>query len=196
MTAMARPREFDRADALQKALGVFWQKGYAATSTGDLLAAMAIGRQSMYDTFGDKHALYIEAFRLYVADSIGEQLRKLRGPTPLGAVANMLHAFAQHPSAKNGMGCMGVNAVCEFGLDDPDVVQIQQAGGAMLQDAIEKLLLQARDEGELATSADPKAGAAFILSTLVGMKLSSKAGADEAALNSIAAFAMQGLKAG
>ncbi|MEA2965178.1 MAG: TetR/AcrR family transcriptional regulator, transcriptional repressor for nem operon, partial [Alphaproteobacteria bacterium] len=58
---MARPREFDRDEALERAMSVFWSKGFAATSTSDLVEAMQIGRQSMYDSFGDKRALYLEA---------------------------------------------------------------------------------------------------------------------------------------
>jgi len=58
---VARPKAFDRAQALQAAMQVFWVKGYEATSLEDLLAAMEIGRQSLYDTFGDKRRLYLEA---------------------------------------------------------------------------------------------------------------------------------------
>ena len=53
---MVRPKEFDRDAAVERAMSVFWSKGYASTSTDDLLQAMQIGRQSMYDTFGDNGA--------------------------------------------------------------------------------------------------------------------------------------------
>jgi TetR/AcrR family transcriptional repressor of nem operon len=62
---MARPREFDREEALERATGVFWAKGYASTSTDDLLTAMGIGRQSLYNAFQDKRALYLEALERY-----------------------------------------------------------------------------------------------------------------------------------
>ena len=62
---MARPREFDREVALERATCVFWAKGYASTSTEDLLAAMGIGRQSLYNAFVDKRALYLEALERY-----------------------------------------------------------------------------------------------------------------------------------
>jgi TetR/AcrR family transcriptional repressor of nem operon len=58
--AMVRPREFDRDEALDRATRAFWAKGYASTSTEDLLAAMNIGRQSLYNAFGDKRKLYLE----------------------------------------------------------------------------------------------------------------------------------------
>ena len=54
---MSRPKEFDRADALEAAKVVFWKKGYDATTTDDLRHAMSIGRQSLYDSFGGKRPL-------------------------------------------------------------------------------------------------------------------------------------------
>jgi TetR/AcrR family transcriptional repressor of nem operon len=67
---MARPREFDREEALERATGVFWAKGYASTSTDDLLTAMGIGRQSLYNAFQDKRALYLEALIQMTMQSI------------------------------------------------------------------------------------------------------------------------------
>ena len=54
---MARPKEFDQERALHRAISIFSQKGFAATSTDDLMRAMDLGRQSMYDTFGGHHLL-------------------------------------------------------------------------------------------------------------------------------------------
>src|SRR4030088_150825 len=62
---MARQKEFDREEALQKAMEVFWSRGYEATSIQDLVKHMGINRQSLYDTFGDKHALYLKTLDRY-----------------------------------------------------------------------------------------------------------------------------------
>src|ERR1700674_2814563 len=62
---MARHKEFDREEALQKAMEVFWARGYEAASIQDLVRHMGINRQSLYDTFGDKHALYLQALDRY-----------------------------------------------------------------------------------------------------------------------------------
>jgi TetR/AcrR family transcriptional regulator, transcriptional repressor for nem operon len=75
---MARPKEFDRDIAVERAMSVFWSKGYAATSTDDLLQAMKIGRQSMYDTFGDKRRLYVEALERYQLESVAGHIKRLR----------------------------------------------------------------------------------------------------------------------
>lgn len=65
---VGRPKQFARADALRAALHVFWAKGYASASLKDLTAAMGISPPSLYATFGDKHALYLEAIALYTKD--------------------------------------------------------------------------------------------------------------------------------
>ena len=67
---MARPKEFDLERALHRAISAFSQKGFAATSTDELMRAMEVGRQSMYDTFGDKRALFLKALEVYVSENV------------------------------------------------------------------------------------------------------------------------------
>ena len=62
---MGRPRKFDREEALDEATRAFWKHGYEATSTNDLLDAMGIGRQSLYNSFGDKKTIFLEVLRRY-----------------------------------------------------------------------------------------------------------------------------------
>jgi len=191
---MARPREFDRADALSKAMAVFWLKGYAATSTADLLEAMQIGRQSMYDTFGDKHALYLEALQHYNESSIAELLRSLQSGTAIDGIAKMLYTFAARPEKDNAKGCMGVNAVCEFGDTDLQVTALRDASSAVLNSAVERVLRDAVASGEMPAKTNIPHAVAFIASTLAGMKISAKAGAGQDTLHAIANFAIAALR--
>lgn len=191
---MARQKEFDRVDTLNKALEVFWQKGYAATSTSDLLEAMQIGRQSLYDTFGDKRTLYLEALARYNEDSVTELLRHLKGDTPLAAIDNMLQAFASRPKRDNAKGCMGVNAISEFGTSDEEVNALRDASGKRLHRAVEAQLREAASSGEIPADTDITQATAFVAATLSGMKISAKAGASIATLRAIASFAVQGLR--
>lgn len=191
---MARQKEFDRVDTLNKALEVFWQKGYAATSTSDLLEAMQIGRQSLYDTFGDKRTLYLEALARYNEDSVTELLRHLKGETPLAAIDNMLQAFASRPKRDNAKGCMGVNAISEFGTSDEEVNALRDASGKRLHRAVEAQLREAASSGEIPADTDTTQATAFVAATLSGMKISAKAGASIATLRAIASFAVQGLR--
>src|ERR1700676_2727693 len=119
---MARPREFDRDAAVERAMSVFWRKGYEATSTEDLLCAMGIGRQSMYDTFGDKHRLYLEALKCYQAEYGAGMVERLgAASSPLSAIRELLLAVASEPAEARARGCMQVNAITELAQCDAEV---------------------------------------------------------------------------
>jgi TetR/AcrR family transcriptional repressor of nem operon len=191
---MPRHKEFDRDGALQKAIGVFCEKGYAAASTDELMRAMKISRQSMYDTFGDKRQLYLEAFRRYVADSINEQIGYLeKSSSPLAGIEKMLLAFATRIERDGIVGCMGVNAICEFGRSDPEVASLGQTAGTRLTAALEQALRQAKTKKEIGKTVKESAAAQFLQATLSGMKVAAKAGADRQSLKSIARFALRSL---
>jgi len=191
---MPRHKEFDRDGALQKAIGVFCDKGYAAASTDELMRAMKISRQSMYDTFGDKRQLYLQAFRRYVADSINEQIGYLeKSSSPLAGIEKMLLAFATRIERDGIVGCMGVNAICEFGRSDPEVASLGQTAGIRLTAALEQALRQAKSKKEIGKTVKESAAAQFLQATLSGMKVAAKAGADRQSLKSIARFALRSL---
>ncbi len=191
---MPRPKEFDRDEALQKAIGVFCEKGYAAASTDELMRAMKISRQSMYDTFGDKRHLYMEAFRRYVAESIDEQIGYLeKSSSPIAGIEKMLLAFATRTARDGIVGCMGVNAICEFGRSDPEVTSLVDTEGIRLTAALERALRRAKSKKEISRTLKESAAAQFIRATLSGMKVAAKAGADASALKSIAHFAIRSL---
>jgi len=191
---MARPKEFDRDEALQRAIGVFCTKGYAATSTDELMHAMKIGRQSMYDTYGDKRQLYLEAYRRYLADSIDEQISHLKASaSPLAGIENMFLAFAARTEREGIIGCMGINAVCEFGLSDPEITALGNAEGARLITALEEALGQAKAKHEISKMVKEPTAALFLITTLSGIKVAAKAGTDRHALTSIAHFALRSL---
>ena len=96
---MARPREFDRDEALERATGVFWAKGFASTSTDDLLTAMGIGRQSLYNAFQDKRALYLEALERYQRTTTAGHLQRLNGAaSPIAGVKALLLGSSATPT--------------------------------------------------------------------------------------------------
>jgi TetR/AcrR family transcriptional regulator, transcriptional repressor for nem operon len=191
---MPRTKEFDRDEALQRAIGVFCDKGYAAASTDELMRAMKISRQSMYDTFGDKRQLYLEAYQRYVTDSINEQIGCLeKSSSPLAGIEKMLLAFATRAERDGIVGCMGVNAICEFGRSDPKVTSLGAIESTRLTAALEQALRQAKRKKEISKTLKESAAAQFIRATLSGMKVAAKAGADAQALKSIAHFAMRSL---
>lgn len=192
---MARPKEFDREVALKIAMEVFWAKGYEATSTDDLRHAMGIGRQSLYDTFASKRELYLEALRRYQDESVSARIDVLRrAASPLSAIRNLLVTVARETPAQRALGCMGVNAICEFDSGDPDVAAIGQASEAAMESALEQTLNEAKTRGEIRASLDERAAAQFLQTTLMGLKITAKAGAKPEVLQRIADVAVDGLR--
>jgi len=189
---MSRPKEFDRAEALTAAKAVFWKKGYAATTTDDLRQAMSIGRQSLYDSFGGKRPLYLEILQRYNTERVVAQITRLRAAkSPLAGIRNLLLAFANEPEAERKLGCMGVAAICAFGDEDLEITAIGRASGAVLGSALEEVLRKAKKMGEAKPSLDERAVAHFLQSTMVGMKVTAKAGASSEVLRAIAATALK-----
>src|SRR5258706_6133510 len=111
--AMARPKEFDRDVALRRAIPVFWKKGFARTSTEDLVAAMGIGKQSLYDTFGDKRGLFLEALRTYNSEGVASLVKRLAaGASKLAPIEGVLVDLSNEQPKKLRPGCMSATRHC------------------------------------------------------------------------------------
>jgi TetR/AcrR family transcriptional repressor of nem operon len=187
---MARPKNFDEDGALRKAIRLFSQQGFAATSTEDLMRAMDIGRQSMYDTFGDKRALFLRALEMYVTESVHDVRAALEKPgSALSAIQNALVTFAERNDLSSAEGCMGLNAISEFGQRDSEVTRITRKAAQVQRQALMLTLNRAKSEGELDTDANLESMADFFESTLAGIRMAAKAGKSRRALRNIAAFA-------
>jgi TetR/AcrR family transcriptional regulator, transcriptional repressor for nem operon len=189
---MSRPKEFDRIEALAAAKVVFWKQGYDATTTDDLRRAMNIGRQSFYDSFGGKRPLYLEVLQRYNTESVIAQITRLRAArSPLAGIRSLLLVLADEPEEKRKRGCMGVAAICAFDDEDPEITAIGHATSAVLGSALEEVLRKAKKMGEAKPFLDERAVAHFLQSTMVGMKVTAKAGASPEVLRAIAATALK-----
>jgi TetR/AcrR family transcriptional repressor of nem operon len=192
---MARPKEFERDDALQSAINVFCNHGYEGTSTDALLRAMRISRQSLYDTFGDKRQLYLEALQQYIANSIGAQIRALNsGTAVLSGLEAALLTFAAKSGATESPGCMGIGATCEFGVSDREVTALIATADKTLQSCLERRIREAKASGEISAEVDPRAAAQFIKATFAGIKIAARGGASATTLREIAQMAIRSLK--
>jgi TetR/AcrR family transcriptional regulator, transcriptional repressor for nem operon len=192
---MARPREFDRDAALRRAMCVFWERGYEATSTDDLLRAMGIGRQSMYDTFGDKHRLYLEALRLYETSRGAELFKRIQeAPSPFAAVSDYILSIADGTPADRARGCFSVNATNGVAPSDPDVAAMVRTSSTLCEAAFERILREAKQRGEVGPSVDERVAARYLLSAICGLRVSAKAGVGPEDLRAIARLALSSLK--
>ncbi len=191
---MARPREFDRDAALTSAMQVFWARGFAATSTDDLVQAMGIGRQSLYNAFGDKRALYLEALGAYQRRSIAGHIERLALPG-LAGIEALLTGLVPADDRMRAMGCMGVGSVAEFGADDPELIEMRTKAAQPLHARLVQRLREGREAGEIDADLKPDDAAAFIQMAMTGIQLAARGGASPKDLRRLARFTVDRLKA-
>lgn len=173
---MARPPEFDRSKALNKALVLFWRKGYQASSLADLLSAMGIGRSSFYAAFTDKRTLFLECLDLFAARTVDVVQRARSEMPPLDALQHFFERnFVGVPgsgvaaSASRHWGCMLVNTVLEMaGVDDELAERASRHLGEM-QRVFQACL---RDAGAKAARAEELA--AMLMLVNEGIRVSSR----------------------
>ncbi len=191
---MARPKQFDRDKALAIAIEVFADHGYEGASTEALLKAMGLNRQSLYDTYGSKRQLYLEALQRYNRENVEQIAHDIAaGPTPLAGLERALAGFVERAVQRPDPSCLGVSAICEFGLRDPDVLAAGAASHALLQDAVTGAIEQAKAERQVRADSETAAAADFFLATLAGLKVSARGGISPERLRKMAHLAIRAL---
>jgi TetR/AcrR family transcriptional repressor of nem operon len=187
---MARPKAFDEDLALDAALGLFREHGFEGTSAGMLVAAMGIGRQSLYDTFGDKWQLYQAALRRYATDETGAHIAMLRsGPRAIDGIRAMVARVV----AGAHDACLGVNSVCEFGRSRPELVAIRDAADRAMRSVVVDTIARAQVEGDVAADLDPETVADFITASFTGIRVAARGGASDAQLRALGDMALRAL---
>ncbi len=167
-----RPREFDRGKALEQAMDLFWSQGYEATGVADLCDQMGLGRQSLYNTYGDKESLFIEALEHYDRSRLQPMVDLLQGPdSGLDAVHQVLDMW-EHRSIEHGdVGCLMANSIAEFGMRAPQFAKQLAKMLARIEKAFLSALERAAASGELPEGRDPRTLARLL--TTVGQGLST-----------------------
>jgi TetR/AcrR family transcriptional regulator, transcriptional repressor for nem operon len=181
-----RPQEFDRETALGKAMDLFWSQGYEATGMQALTEHMGISRQSLYNTFGDKHSLLKEAIGHYnqqLCNYWSEIL--LASGSPLKNMDRFFEVMETYTQAKNFRGCLMANTALEMGNRDPVIQKLLKKGGAQLDKLIEETLNKAVQNGELENSVDTSSMARFILNNIRGVMVTKKGGGSKGEIGDI-----------
>ncbi|WP_437506135.1 TetR/AcrR family transcriptional regulator [Sorangium sp. So ce1099] len=192
MAGRGRPRSFDRAAALRRAMEVFWERGYEGTSLSDLTAAMGINSPSLYAAFGCKESLFREAVSLYNEVEGAAVARAMREePTARRAVEAMLRGNVEaYVSPGKPSGCMIVLAAT-LGTQESEAVRGHLAElrrGALVE--LQRRLDRGVTEGDLPAGTDTAALAAFYTTVLQGLSIQARDGASHEALLSVVDCAM------
>lgn len=192
---MARPRAFDRDQALLNAIRLFWAKGYAATSTEDLLQAMGIKRQSLYNAFGDKRQLYLEALATYLRTACAAHLKRLNMPeSPLQGIRNMLAGLSSHDDPLHPSGCMAIGSVGEFGTTDAEIGEMMAKVANLITGRVAQRIREGQSSGEIDPVIDADEAAVFMRIVVNGLQVAARGGAPVADLDALAGFAVSRLR--
>lgn len=184
---MARSKDFDEAEVLSKAVCIFWHKGYNGTSMQDLVDGLGISRSSLYDTFGDKHALYIKALDSYQQTG-GSQMCDIINNTASAkeAIKKLLELTMRDLlNDEQRKGCFMVNAEIELASLDAEVRNLICRNEQQFEGAVLRAIKKGQDSGEIRNTQDPLALARFIINAVRGMQVSAKATADKAFFDDI-----------
>lgn len=174
--AMAGPnKQFDQDQALDKALQLFWMKGYESTSMQELVDVMGVNRASMYQTYGNKYDLYVASMDRYIDSAIDLFNEVLEQPGP--ALEN-LHTLFQNmvlSSLQGGFhGCFINNTAVELSVHDPKLAKKIRDVWVQFEDVFAKMAQRAIGDGELRAGIDSHTTAQLLNITLQGLMIQSK----------------------
>ena len=181
---MARTKQFDERQALVSAMLVFWEKGYEGTSINDLEQAMGLKRTSIYNTFGNKSAIFERVMSCYKESVMAALFVELdSAPDIREGVRRMLNgALDIHFDEDNPGGCLVVLSIVESGQHDEQSQASMQQTIQELKSALQKRLSKAKRNGELSKQLDAGATATTIATTMAGMMVLGKANFTKASL--------------
>lgn len=180
---MARPREFDEQQALMVAMQVFWEKGYEATSIGDLTDRMGIQRPSLYAAFGGKDQLFQAALTKYAQLSLDFVRRKLLSASGAKeAVRLYLHGITDSADGRRPeLGCLCVNTIVELAPHDSSLAAFTRDYQRQLSDLLRQTIERGMQSGELSRDRNAVALANALTIAAIGLSVTMKSGIDRAA---------------
>ena len=170
---MARKIEFERAEVLQNALDLFWKKGYQNTTVRDLTSATGLNESSLYNTFGNKHAIFMRTLKLYQQTMSGELKAFSLNRPPREAIELIWRWLAKNTADDSNPGCMLLNAANEIGHKDEVVRQYVLLAYRRLEDMVCDLISKAQQGYEINTTQDARKLARFMVLTFQGLKSSA-----------------------
>ncbi|MDI4649814.1 TetR/AcrR family transcriptional regulator [Cohnella hashimotonis] len=191
---MARSKEFEEAAVLEKAMKLFWEQGYEKTSLNDLVAHMGIHRRSLYDTFTDKHTLFLKAMERF-EDRIGARLAAgVKQSKTAGEALRFVFGFIIHGEEDAPAGCMLVNSAAELALRDAEVDAKAREAFANTERLLEEIVSWGQDSGEFAKRYGAAEWAEYLQNALTGLRVMTRTTVAKEKLERVAELTMRNLE--
>lgn len=173
---MARPFEFNKGEVLQKAMLLFWSKGYFNTSAHDIVAHLGLSRSSIYNSFSDKRTLFIAALNHYIqteSEGLVEALSQL-SPTPESIGLILGQVVDQHFDSQKPKGCLAVNTAIEFANYDPEIKSIIQSNIDQVVGAFEVFIQKGQQAGTITSAIPAKSLSIALFNQITALKVTGK----------------------
>jgi AcrR family transcriptional regulator len=191
---IGRPRSFDIDRALDRALQVFWRKGYEGTSLSDLTKAVGVNRPSLYAAFGDKESLFRKVLDRYLIGPAAYTQEALKEPTARAVVERLLRGAADlNTASRNPGGCLTVQGALACGEDGDSIRKELVACRAAGEAALRRRFQRAKSEGDLPATVNPADLARYVATVIYGMAVEAAGGASRDNLQGIVEMALRTL---
>ena len=194
--SIGRPKEFDTEKAMNAAMQQFWRDGYEATSLQDLLKAMGLSKSSLYQTFGNKHALFLNCLDNYQRTMSQEMSSKLdASESGMQFIQDFLNEVIEEASANTEIkGCMLVNTMNELSQQDQKVADKALFGISSFAKVFARAIERCKQEGDIKPESDTETLVNYLITNVSGLRTMVKGGVDEKALESVSEMIQKSLK--
>lgn len=192
---MARTKAFDENEVLKKAMTLFWEKGYHATSMQDLVDSLGINRASLYDTYGDKSTLYKQAVLLY-QDINQETIRSFlfsHKDVRSGLKALFTRTIEQSLSDPDRKGCFIVNTTTEMAHIDAGFTNLVVKNQQAMEQLFAEYIQSGISNQQFPRTLDPQKSASFLYAVNSGIMVLAKISDSREKLEGIVTTALQSL---
>jgi len=182
---MARPRIHNEDEVVDKALQVFWQKGFSETSSRDLIAATGMSNGSLFNRYGDKNKLYLACLQKYAEVYMAGLERLLVSDRPFKQkIKKVLEStIKKDPARGRYEGCFFFNSTVDSGIDDASITSLTNGIHHRLEKAFRIAADQAKKAGDLSIKTDAADTAAYLVTVTTGLRALVKAGIPAGELN-------------
>jgi TetR/AcrR family transcriptional repressor of nem operon len=172
---VGRPKQFDPDVAVDRAMELFWRKGFADTTPQDLVAELGIGKGSLYNTFASKRALFDLALRRYVDMRVAGIVETLNGPgSATTRIRAALQRLAEADAALTSRGCLAVNTAVEVAGSDDAAADAVRRLFKRIEGAFQAVIEEGQRSGEVTAGRDPRQMASLLLTSFIGMSILAK----------------------
>lgn len=175
---MARTKEFNEDQALDKAIEIFWHKGYNGTSAQDLVTHLGLSRSSLYDTFGDKQKLFSMALKRYQKQGQDYVKNLLEESEDVKATLTVIFKQAVLESLEDRItkGCFMVNSSVELAMHDEEIARIVNENRQTMEDVFLKAVTKGQEAGQISTKQNARTLARFIFNNYTGIRVLARSG--------------------